>query len=178
MKTYRSKFVLMVSFVMSMISCSTKIPVVNDINTYHQNPYGAYIEVKVQGVQDILKFKGELISADAKKIILRTLDIPNVVRPFATKDIKSYKVYFTYEKHVGTTPFFIINSLTTLTHGYFLLITLPANLGVMALIENNKNNNFIFTSKEMSLNQLYKFARFPSGLPPGINLNNLQDLIK
>lgn len=178
MKSFDIRYILLLFSIIFLMGCATKIPVVNDINTYHESPYGGYIEVRVQGVQDILKFKGELISVDSKKIIVRTLQIPNDIRPFSVKDIISYKVYIGYEKSTGMEAFYILNSLATLTHGYFLLLTAPANLGIMSIIQNNKNKNLSFTSKEIPINQLYKFARFPNGLPPNITIHNLKNLIK
>lgn len=178
MKSFDSCYILLFFSIFILNGCATKIPVVNDLKSYHESPYGGYIEVRVQGVQDILKFKGELISVDSKKIIVRTLQIPNDIRPFAVKDIISYKIYFASEKSGGMEGFFIFNSLATLTHGYFLLVTAPANLGIMSIIQSNKNKNLSFSSKEIPINQLYKFARFPNGLPPNITIHNLKNLIK
>lgn len=159
------------------ISCSKKIPLVNNYDQLHTSPYGAYIEAKIQGVQEKLLIKGELIFADDKKIIIRTFDKPNKVNPYAIKDVLKYELYYAKNTKEGYDGWAVLNGLTTISHGFFLILTLPANLLGAAAVSTSKDAEFRYTEKELPKNQLYRFARYPKNLPPGISLSNLTDII-
>lgn len=162
---------------MSFTSCSRRIPLVNSYEKYHQSPYGSYIEVKIQGVQDKFYAKGELIFADNKKIIVRSFDKPNTINPYALKDVISYKLYYAKNDQEDYSAWTVLNNLSTISHGFFLILTLPINAIVGGHVNTSKDAEFRYSEKELPMDQLYKFARFPKRLPAGITLNNLDDLI-
>ena len=163
--------------VMSLMSCVSKTPIVKNTDYYHQSPYGAYIELSVKGIPEKLKFKGELIAVDDKKIVLRTLGKNETVRPFAIKDIVSYKVYYTKNDKEDYNAWGTIMTVSSISHGWFLIFTLPINGIVFAVVNSNYKREFYYTQKELPIQDLYKFARYPQGLPPHINLDNLNEIM-
>ncbi|MBK9736569.1 MAG: hypothetical protein IPO92_17060 [Saprospiraceae bacterium] len=109
-------------FAFGLFSCGRKIPLVKGYDTYHQSPYGAYMELKVQGVQQVLYIKGELIFADKKKIIIRTLKTPNDIQPYALKDVLSYQLYYAKNDKESYGSWAAINNLLSLSHGFSFFI--------------------------------------------------------
>ena len=172
--------ILILPFILCMFlfaSCTKNIPVVYDVDHYHQSPKGSFIIAKIKGRQEKLNISGELIAADNKKIIVYTLGNPRFMQPYALRDILSYEIYFAkgvenYNLHAS------LNNASTLTHGWFLILTLPINLIINGSINESVHKELRFNSKEVPLDQLYKFARYPNGLPRGIDLNNLDTLLE
>jgi hypothetical protein len=159
------------------ISCSRNIPIVNDVDHFHLSPKGAYIEAKINGLREKLNISGELIVADKKKIIIYTLGKSRTMQPYALKDVISYQIYFAkgvenYDFETG-----LINA-STLTHGWFLVLTLPINLLINGSINESVHRELRFDAKEVPLDELYKYARYPNGLPRGIDINNLNLLLE
>ncbi|MBK9734474.1 MAG: hypothetical protein IPO92_05685 [Saprospiraceae bacterium] len=165
-------------FAFGLFSCGRKIHLVKGYDTYHQSPFGAYMELKVQGVQQKLTVKGELIFADKKKIIIRTLKTPNEIQPYALKDVLSYKLYYAKNDKESYGTWAAINNLLSLSHGFFFLITFPVNAIVGGAVNTSVSSEFRYSEKELEIDQLYKFARYPADLPSGITLTNLQDILK
>jgi hypothetical protein len=177
-KTIRRIYMYSILYsVLSLMSCVSKTPIVKNTNNYHQSPYGAYIELSVQGVQEKLVFKGELIAVDDKKIVVRTLGKNETVRPFALKDILSYKVYYAKNDHEDYNAWGTLMTVSTISHGWFVILTLPINGIVFAFVNSNYKREFNYSKKELPIQELYKFARYPQGLPPHINLNNLNEIM-
>lgn len=160
-----------------MTSCSRTIPIVNDVNSYHQSPKGSYIEAKIKGRREKLNISGELLVADDKKIIVYTLTNPRIIQPYALKDILTYNLYFATGVENYDVRSSIINA-TTLTHGWFIILTLPINLIINGSINESVHKELRFDAKELPKDQLYKYARYPNGLPRGINLSNLDNLLE
>jgi hypothetical protein len=177
MKKYRISNIFIFVLSLAMLSCSKKIPLVKSYENFHQNPYGSYIEVKIHGLQDKLNIKGELIFADNKKIIIRTFEKPNLVRPFALKDVLSYQLYYAKNTKESYEGWQILNTLSTLSHGFFLILTLPINAIISGSVNTSKDAEFRYSMKDLPIEQLYKFARYPHSLPPGISLSNLDDIL-
>jgi len=168
---------LMIFVLYSLVSCSSKFPIIKNTDNYHQSPYGAYIELRIQGIQEKLQFKGELIAADNKKVVIRTIGKTETVRPFAIKDILSYNVYYAKNDKEDYTAGNILLAISTISHGFLLLFTLPINGIVFASVHSNRKNEFGYSQKQLPIEELSKFARYPQGLPPHINLNNLIDIL-
>lgn len=168
------KFVLLLG-TLCCISCSRNIPIVNDVDHFHQSPKGAFIQAKIKGLREKLSISGELISADQKKIIIYTLDNPRTMQPYALRDVIKYEIYFAKGVENYDLETSLINA-STLTHGWFLVLTLPINIIINGSINESVHRELRFDSKEVPLDELYKYARYPNGLPRGIDLNNLDTL--
>jgi hypothetical protein len=73
----------------------------------------------------------------------------------------------------GAWTFF--GSLLTISNGYFLLFTLPTTLimGISTIAGEAKRLNFLDYPAN-SFENLSKYARFPQGLPEGLNIADLR----
>jgi hypothetical protein len=167
----------MIISMFGFISCARRLPIVNNTNNYHQSPYGAYIEIRVEGIQEKLYFRGELIAVDDKKVVIRTIGNNESVRPFALKDIIYYKLYYANNEKENYRPGNILLSTSLLSHGFFTFLTVPINALVIASVDSNKINEFSYTKKDLPISKMSQFARYPQGLPPHINLSNLNDVM-
>lgn len=175
----RSKIIIpfYVLGVLLLASCTKKVPIVYGVDHYHQSPNGSFIKAKIKGRQEKINVSGELIAADDKKIIVYTLDNPRILQPYALRDILSYEIYYAKGVENYNIETGLINA-STLTHGWFLVLTLPINLIVNGSINESVNKELRFNSKELSADQLFKYARYPNGLPRGIDLSNLNKLLE
>jgi len=66
---------------------------------------------------------------------------------------------------------------TTLYHGIGMLFSLPVNLAVAIPVGVDASASVysIYYPGEIRKEDVYKFARFPQGIPEGVNLNELGD---
>jgi hypothetical protein len=60
----------------------------------------------------------------------------------------------------------MVGSVTTISHGFFLILTLPmwAGTGTIASVGASESNNLIVPLEDVDA--LFQFARFPQGMPP------------
>jgi hypothetical protein len=110
--------------------------------------------------------EGELLTADAS--LVRVLDGDAVTRTFSWPRIRSVRVEVVPRQEgvtAGMTILTMLGTLSTVSHGYFLVFTAPAWLaaGIPSTIMTNRPLRGEAT--ESGALELYQFARFPQGLP-------------
>lgn len=141
------------------------IPKQMDIGT---NPYGSFLVVNT--VKNG-KLKGELIAADEEKMVLLTENknqFETLVIP--AQQITKINLFYASGSNYGwSIPIF---TLLSFTHGYFMLFTIPFNL--ISTITLTVNSNEMYSYKNIDLKDISKFARYPQGLPPNIDLNLIE----
>jgi hypothetical protein len=132
--------------------------------TIDVNPYGAYISLRLKNKQLL---KGELIALDTSSLIV--LDQMSKKCVFVSmQDIEKFELkYANHKDYGGAIP---LSGLVTLTHGYWLLITLPVNLIVTVSVSQSSRHAFSYNKQTIPLSQLQMFARFPQGIPPGVEV--------
>ncbi len=135
------------------------IPEVEDIDV---NQYGGYLEITNAQGQTA---EGELIAIDDEHVtILVDPGTPEeTLRTMAIAQMYRYRLR--YAQSVGyawTIPLF---SLFTITHGWFLVLTFPANFITTIAVTVGGETAYRYTEKDISLRDLNMFARFPQGMP-------------
>lgn len=132
------------------------------------NQYGSYIKI-ISGSNS--KIDGELIAIDSHKIIVLTADSNKCSTVFIS-DVKKFQLKYAKPKHYGhTIPVFL---LSTISHGLGSIITFPVNLIVIVSVTAAGNRAFVYSDKRMTFSLLNMFARFPQGIPPGVDLVNIK----
>ena len=63
-----------------------------------------------------------------------------------------------------------LTSLTTISHGFYAVITLPVNVIAGLIIGMGSANSYQVRTDEIPMNQLRIYARYPQGLPEGVEL--------
>lgn len=148
------------------------LPKVKDIDTDYN---GSYINVflkKDVKINNKRHIKGELIAVDSTKMIVLTQKRDTVkAEEFSTNKIKSFHLYYAKKPNYGLTG---LLPASTISHGYYLVLTLPVNLIGVIYINNSSQKDFRYTQHTISIEELKMFARFPQGLPPNVKLEALK----
>jgi len=133
-----------------------------------ENQYGSYIEVYLKKGSYV---NGELIAIDSNTIFVLPESESNISRGVVEaqiSDVHHFLLRYAKPKHYGwAIP---LSVLTCITHGYFAVLTLPANLIVTISVAVGGENAFRYNSRTMSFDKLRMFARFPQGIPHDINV--------
>jgi hypothetical protein len=152
-------------------SCSSPkyLPSVEEIDI---NQYGSHIRIynNTDGI-----VRGELVAIDTSKIVVLTEpDKVNISKCVIVpvNEVNRFKLQFARQKHYGwTIPLY---GLATISHGYFSIFTAPANLLVTISVTGSGENSFTYSDKNMTFKQLKMFARFPQGIPPGVDIADIK----
>lgn len=136
-----------------------------------EDPYGGWIEVRYMHPDSIKveNLKGELIAVNSDTLYL--LDYPlSTLRILPAANIKSARLvrYFANEGAVGALTF--LGSVSTISNGWFLLFTLPGWIVGGSIAATARSFDPVMDFPEVSLRELSPYARFPQGLPKGVNI--------
>jgi hypothetical protein len=133
----------------------------------HLSPYGSHIRLKTINHKRV---EGELIEVNDKTLII--LNSNQQLTEHFTKDVKSYRVYFIQPPDYSV-PLTILN-LLPLSHGIFIGLTFPVTLVNTLIISSSLDYTYVFTNKDVPIDELYKFARFPQGMPDDIEFDRIK----
>ncbi len=145
--------------------------------------YGAYVKV-ISNRHHVLA-KGELIAVTKNGILVKFAER----RPFSIYSIGSYsefpidsidkikiRVARTSDHPEAISTWASLLCVSTISHGFFGLITLPVNFYVgipIALDATWATYSFTYPY-QISRSEIYKFARFPQGLPKNIEIKDIR----
>jgi len=135
--------------------------------------YGAWIEVwvPVVGRRDTT-IAGELIAVSADTLWI----LPDTSRVAAvpTRAVRNGQVA-RYRSGAGSVAgFTALGIVSTLSNGAFLLLTAPAWLITGIVASSNEAHAPLRDVPPLAWAQLAAYARFPQGLPPGIDLGEIR----
>ncbi len=159
---------------MALNSCQVPayLPSSKDIDI---NNHGSYIKM-VDRTNS--KMKGELIAIDSSGMYILTTDTNptnlDSMRCYKMPidNIKSFKIRYASPRFYGwTIPVFL---LAVIGHGYYAVLTLPANLVVPIAVSVSSENSFQYKGDIFYYEYFKMFARFPQGIPPNIDIKNIK----
>lgn len=175
--------VVKIFFFLVILSGCAGSKVLPRYDSMNYNYYGAQIKAKDQFGNELM---GELIAANDSGIwVLRNFDDLKMVswgfenhqenlvdidsRHFYfmhLQDLQTYRVKYArsrnYAKMMLLTP-------VTFFHGLISLISFPINLIVTGSVAISGSIAYQYNELEIPKSDLFKFARYPSGLPKGLN---------
>ncbi|MBK8620422.1 MAG: hypothetical protein IPN79_01340 [Saprospiraceae bacterium] len=166
-----------------LILGSCKTPFVNlpAYDKVYEDPYGAMITIRYKdNVNRTQNSIGELISVenDSIYILTKTKTTYNNRNPESyeiitihQKKTNSYKVVFAQSEPNGA---FLASGILVFTHGFFMLTSIPINVVLGALVMGEEKYLYSFTDRQIKVENLFKFCRFPSGIPANLDLNKLK----
>lgn len=170
----KTKFILKgLLTIFFMVACTPHryLPMYNAIDV---NEHGSRIIVnRVDGPT----IKGELIAADTSNLIILADSnyvkrIKNTLIVVPTNEIKKYRLrYGKFRDFRWTIP---VLSATTPSHGLFFIFSFPVNLILTFAISAGTEAAFEYNDKEISYEDLKMFARFPQGIPSGIDPSSIR----
>jgi len=131
------------------------------------NEFGSYIRITQHSGKYL---RGELIAVDTSNIFV-LIDNPRQCVALPISQMKGFSLRYAKGKHYGwTVPLY---SLFTISHGWFLIITFPVNLITTLVVTASGRNSFTYGEKDINIGYLSSFARFPQGIPPGIDISSI-----
>lgn len=108
---------------------------------------------------------GELIAVDGDVIRILPLDATNVIS-IAKHDIQSGRLY-RYEAEGGFGAWGAVGGLSTLSHGFWLVFSLPLWAVWTGATSASESGHVILEFRRGIWPEAAKWARFPQGMPPG-----------
>lgn len=153
------------------------------------SPYGAYIQLTSR---DFKKIEGELIAVDNDYIfILRDFtfifaDDYQTVSKVSVNDVYRFKIRYANPDKTGwyllggaVLPFIHVpdpegfgwgGSGVMPFHGYFSIFSVPINILSILVIQSN---TYVYNHGNLEINELHMFARFPQGIPEGVDIEDI-----
>lgn len=164
MKTKIIFITILITFVSIGCRAPKNLPLPEQVDTYQ---YGSI--VKVRTIENEI-YKGELLTVDTIGLLILPADTTQKDARFIPhSNVKDYIVFYAKPKNYNwAIP---IYSITTASHGWFLIFSLPINLIWTSVTSSNAVNAYRYKSKILPLNQLRMFSRYPQGLPPAYPLS-------
>lgn len=167
MKTKLTIFLAGLIFILCGCTSALYLPKPDAIGV---NQYGSYINIRVTGSESI---KGELLAVGYSDLyVLADTAGTKKVTIVPISQISKFKLlYATPKNYAWTIPVYV---LATASHGFYLLFTAPANLLATVAITSSGFNAFTYNNQIITYEKLSKFARFPQGIPPNINIASIR----
>lgn len=132
--------------------------------------YGSHITILYKKPSN-LRLSGELIALENDTIFVLSSHVKKC-RSIPIADVRKFTLSYATPKQYGwTIPIF---SLMTITHGWLLIFTLPINIAVTTIATSSAFDASQYTNKNLTYEDLRMFARFPQGIPPGIELDSIK----
>jgi hypothetical protein len=168
------KIKLFIAGLMSVImgGCITSAPdYLPESDEIDVNPYGSYIMVTQKKGVDV---EGELLAIDSSKIIILTQT--DTTRPkksaiVSLKNVSKFKLLYAKPANYDWSA---LLPLSAISHGWYLILTFPMNLIATISVFTGAKNAFTYNDEEITLKELKKFARFPQGIPPDIDIKSIK----
>jgi len=116
------------------------------------------------------KIKGEFIAIDEEMFVVLE-DYTGSMVSAPRGNIKKIKIRYAQPKQYGwAIPVFIVS---TISHGGFLILTAPLNAGVTSGVTATGVFDFTYNNRRISDMKIQRFARFPQGIPEGVELTDI-----
>jgi hypothetical protein len=132
--------------------------------------YGAFITITTLSGQEL---SGELISVERSVIrVLRFGAGTGALTWVASTDVKSADVY-EYEAEGGYGGWALLGVLSTISHGFFLIFSAPIWIISGSIAASGESRHVVLSYPEHGWGEIVMWARFPQGLPPGVDEESL-----
>ncbi len=133
--------------------------------------YGSYVVIK--NIKNET-FKGELLAVDDEKVIMLTHDNDQFeVIEEKIIAIKDFTLRFAqptdYSWSIPT------SFLLSFSHGWFAILSAPVNIFITSSVAASGSSSFTYDKKQVSVEDLAKFARFPQGFPPNLSYERIEE---
>lgn len=153
------KEIFILSFCLFTLSCS--VPrYLSSPEESGLNPYGAYISIRFErGTEN---YKGELIAVENDAPVYRD-EVTNHWVSLPLEKVASYRLWYARPRRYEWTM--ALASILPLFHGWFSTLSVPVHLFGTAFVSSHSYYAFTYTEKQIGLDELKMFSRFPAGLP-------------
>lgn len=138
--------------------------------TQHE-AYGAWVRLET-GTADMTHTEGELIAATSDSIFI--LDTLGFLNGFSAQGVSRVHLQAFDSRHGLVAFWTVLGTLSTISHGVVLIISAPVWIisgSIAAGAQSQTPHEFAVPAKWIALE---KYARFPQGLPSGIDRSRLK----
>jgi hypothetical protein len=168
-----------------LLLCSTACAITRGPTDYLDKPdeaarhaHGGWAEVEGPGVRGVT---GELIAVSADSLWVLAENQSPAGRPEAYEllgmswsEVRKCTLV-AYNSGASTvTGLTVLGTLTTASHGVFLVITAPIWVVTGFIASHKQRGSVIWEHPRDSLVRLRAFSRFPQGIPPGLDRSILR----
>lgn len=182
-------FFLLLILILGVLSCRaplkyTHLPTPKKIPSY---PFGSHVTVKFRNAEIM---QGELIAVQGDSLIINSdSELGSLVILKEHTALVLVRIGKHTESPGGVVGSGIALGLLPFTHGFYFILTGAATTAVLVPTEQLARTHYKAeyvpkggvpedrfhegAGRYTKWEDLYQFARFPQGLPPGINLNDL-----
>lgn len=116
---------------------------------------------------------GELIAVDAARVYV----LQRPLRPgaFVAIDLRSISSanLFRYEPQGGLGTWGLVGALSTLSHGFVLVLSAPTWLVTAGVVSGFEQDHIVMSYPKTTWREISMWARFPQGLPPNVDERSL-----
>ena len=167
----KNRIIIFMLFSIVFLACRTPayLPSSEAIDT---NFYGSHIKLFNKTGSSL---QGELIAIDSSDVYVLMDDELQHSQKFAKislQEVKYFNLKYARSKHYWwTIPTF---TLITGFHGWWALLSAPLNFISTLTVSIGSEKSFKYSERNMSFEKLKMFARFPQGIPIGIDLSRLK----
>lgn len=163
-----NRYIIILTLIFFMGACKSPSYLSSPKNFPHQVK-GLIFEVKLE---NSYKMRGEIIEVTEEAIWVLPLNLNEGRLTKIPKEVvQTADIYIatTSNDPKGISSWAGLINFTIVGHGWFGFLTLPLNLAITIPIANDsaKGTYRMNYPKNVSWEYLYKFARFPQGLPAG-----------
>ena|SRR5258708_2532525 len=170
----KNEFVIFGFVFMLLSGCSKSITAphgsVPNRKSLSTDAFGGWINLTLKSSQK--SFQGELIAINTDSIYVMT---NGKVQREEISDVNSARLILYKTSSEEYALWTSLMSLGTISNGYFLVFTLPLTLiaGISTTNSESQRINYI-DYPQNSWEELMKYARFPQGLPQGLDVGDLK----
>jgi hypothetical protein len=133
------------------------------------NPYGSHIKVFTTG-EWTKNISGELIAIDSQQmwILLKGRECKRI----SLQQVEGFTLR--YSKSGNYSDATALGVIIPFIHGLTATITLPLHIIVTSSLSGAGHYAYTYNEKDISLETLSLFARFPQGIPAGIDPDQIK----
>jgi len=166
------KYFLIFLFFVSACKVPDYVPLPKD---YKYNVKGSYVMIKTKDDKDIV---GEIIVVNDKSIsLLPTSSQFRKIITIVKRDDLEFDILLcsSSDEPEAITAWASALTLTSIGHGKFLVFSAPINIATgFGMAADVKSPYSVRYPKGIDWRRLHKFARYPQGLPEGVDLSMIR----
>lgn len=170
-------FVVMISCVISILffncakNTAPKRWLDRPVETKVSDAFGGWIEIWDQAKSKKQFARGELIAIGKDSLFLFTGDLFEVI-PFSKISKAQITGYDSQHSSIGGWTF--LGTVSTLLHGFVLVLSAPIWIISGSSMTASQSKKPVLKFPDKPLSEFSKYARFPQGLPEGLDRSKLK----